>query len=221
MTNKAEKKSFPRTYLYFFLFLVIIFVSIASAFFAFNTNPEDIFKLQKKIGIEIIKPNRMASLETSTFTFSDQTLSIKLPFKLSENKLFMLNDDIKYYVQDNQSFIGENDDLTIEIYSISFKKDLLPSHWVPSLENMAAVSVGALEKITDIKNLKSTQEKRTVSGSPAIEVKSTYTLNDTTKVQRVLHIANGFTTWSIKTNYNQSSDVEDLVTQALYSAMFK
>ena len=219
MSNKAEKKS--HNYTYIFLFVITILICIAAALLALNIDREQIHKIQRYIGIEIVKPNRIRYLKQTTLETDNQTFTIMLPFKLSENKLFRLGDDVKYYIKDNIAYIGENEDISVEIYAITFKSELLPSKWVPNLENMADTTKDSLKKITGLKNLKSTTEKRTVAGYPAIELRNTYILNDEDEVQRTLHIANGYTTWSVKVSYRDNSDLDELATQIIYSVLFK
>lgn len=221
MTNKAEKKSLLHRHGYLLIFAITILICIAAALLALNIEREQIHKIQQKLGIEIVKPNRIRTLKQATLEIPGQTLTIMLPFALPENKLFRLDDDVKYYVESTKAYVGENEDIAVEIYAITFKSELFPTKWIPNLDSMADTSITSLKRLTGLKNLKSTREQRTVSGYPAIELKSTYILDNQDKMQRVLHIANGFTTWSIRVNYKDTDDLDELATQIIYSALFK
>lgn len=221
MTNKAKSKPLLSKSTCLLLLVITIVICAGASFLALHIDREQFHKIQKSLGIEVVKPNRVSSLKQTTLEVGNQTFAIMLPFNLPENKLFRLDEDIKYYIKCSNAYAAENDDISIEIYAITFKSELLPSKWTPNLENMAETSTSDLKNITALKNLKTTYEKRNVSGNPAIQLRSTYSIDKKDYVQRTLHIAKGYTTWSIKLTYEDQDSLDELATRIIYSSLFK
>lgn len=203
MENKKE--GIKKVFLYGILGIVIITTCIISALFA--------IKLQRQSVVE-------EEVVTQTLRAHDAVVDILLPFKVEPDEGFSVEQDIKYYVKTTKAFFGQDENLALHIYSVTYRTELFLDSWAPDVEGMAQVSISSLEKNKSLDKFSHEVKEVTVSGIKAVDVTSRYRRGTYKMVQRVLHIPTKTSTWSFKAIYREKDDTKylfDLITRMFES----
>lgn len=193
MTDK--KMGLKNFFLYAVLGIVIITTCVLSALFA--------IKLQRQGVVE-------DAVVHQTLRAHDAVVDILLPFKLEPDDHFNVEPEIRYYVKNSKAFFGQDDNLAIHIYSVTYRTELFLDSWEPNVESMAEVSINALKKNKSLEKFENEKKEVVVSGINAVEVTSRYRKGTYAMVQRVLHIPTKTSTWSFKAVYRDKSDTKHL-----------
>jgi hypothetical protein len=140
-------------------------------------------------------------LEAVALTAHDSTLTLRLPFKMADDNEFNVDPDIRYYVKSARAFFGSNEELSLHVYSIIYRTEILDKNWSPDIENMADITIKSLQKNVMLANQSHQKRNTTIAGLKCMEVTNLYTTGGQQYVQRVLHIPLKASTWSLKAAY--------------------
>lgn len=184
--------------LYVTLGLVIVAVCVASALYAIH--------LQNRAPAD-------DGLLKQTLSAHDYTATIFTPFEMQEDLAFNVEPEILYYVKTSRAFYGYDEDLSLHIYSVTYKTELFDDSWGPNIENMADVSIKTLKKNKLFRNLESEKKYIKIGNAEAIEVVSVYRKGADNMVQRVLHVPMRTCTWSFKATFKDNSKNSRAVTK--------
>ena len=206
---ESKKEGLKKIFLYGILGIVIIATCIISALFA--------IKLQRQNVIE-------EEVITQTLRAHDAVVDIILPFKVEPDEGFRVDQDIQYYVKSTKAFFGQDENLALHIYSVTYRTELFLDSWEPNVEGMAQVSISSLEKNKSFDKFSHEVKELTVSDIKAVEVTSRYRRGTYNMVQRVLHIPTKTSTWSFKAVYREKDETKylfDLITKIFESIKLK
>ena len=198
--------SFKRALAYAIIFVVFVVTCVFSAFLA----------------TKMTNQKKTPPLEAVELSAHNSTIALELPFSVAPDEEFSVDPEIRYYVRSSNAFWGTSDVLTLHVYSVDFRNELLDKNWSPNAENMANVTIISLQKNMLLYN--QTHQKRavTVAGVRAMEVSSAYTLRGERFAQRVLHVPLQHSTWSLKATYHaDNNDVHQTVTRVFNSFTLK
>ncbi len=192
-------------YIYVLVFMLFLITSIVSATIA--------FKIQ----------TYHSPLQSYFFVANNSRLSISLPFLIEPDAKFSIDPEIRFYVQDSKAFYGNNNELSVQIYSVAFKTHLLRQNWEPNLQNMAQVSINTLKKNISIKDLAYQTNYLVINNKNAIEITATYMYQKEMHVQRVIHFSLPDAIWSIKATFkeNTGNNTNDMVTKVFNSILIE
>ncbi len=136
-----------------------------------------------------------------TITTPASTLKISLPVSLREDKDFTLPKNIQSFVKNTTPLFGEIPDLVIRIYCITYHSEQFLPTWRPNLEDMANRTIAGMKNEKDFKNLVQEKVYHNISSGSAIEVHSRYMKGDTALTQRVFHLYDTYSTWTVSAVY--------------------
>jgi hypothetical protein len=163
--------------------------------------------------------NILPTMETANLSANNSTMEIKTPFPLNMDAEFKIDPEIRYYVSNTSAFWGQNDDFALQIYSVTFRTEILANTWKPNLENMANVSISSLQKNILLSNLSHQKKYYNLKNIKAIEATSLYTTKGEKFVQRVLHIPLKDSTWSVKANYRETDNKTHAMVDKIFASV--
>jgi hypothetical protein len=131
-------------------------------------------------------------------------ITLDLPFPVADDPGFNVDPEIRFYVRNTKAFFGRNANFTFHMYSIAFRTEILESTWSPNIENMADITILALEKNKFLSNLAHQKRYMIINKIRAMEVASRYRLRGENYVQRVLHLPIRGSTWSLKATLRET-----------------